>query len=213
MSGCKVRDLTVDFDGVFIASDPFFRKHPRDEPGEVGYGTLAARLLGIPVINNISGLGTAFLRTTLRNLIARTLYKFSQKFAYLVFCQNEDDFDAIKNMSLVPIKKLNLIPGSGVDLKRFNPEKREANQGPFRFLYAGRMLYDKGLLEPTNSERPFRYRPVRSSEEVSSNLLGDLLERVFGGSREQLFVRLLEQKKLTAGERRILERILKEHDK
>ena len=75
------------------------------------------------------------------------------------------------------------------------------------------LLYDKGLLEPTNSERPFRYRAVRSFEEVSSNLLGDLLERVFGGSREQLFVRLLEQKKLTAGERRILERILKEHDK
>jgi len=76
-----------------------------------------------------------------------------------------------------------------------------------------RLLYGKGLLEPTNSERPFRYRAVRSFEEVSSNLLGDLLDRVFGGSREQLFVRLLEQKKLTASERHILERILKEHDK
>jgi hypothetical protein len=40
-----------------------------------------------------------------------------------------------------------------------------------------------------------------------------LLNRVFGGSREQLFVRLLEQKKLTASERRILERVLEEHDK
>ncbi|MHC4177457.1 MAG: BlaI/MecI/CopY family transcriptional regulator [Planctomycetota bacterium] len=75
-----------------------------------------------------------------------------------------------------------------------------------------RLLYEKGLLEPTNSERPFRYRAVRSFEEVSSNLLSDMLERVFGGSREQLFVRLLEQKKLTAGERRVLKRILKEHD-
>ncbi len=76
-----------------------------------------------------------------------------------------------------------------------------------------RLLYEKGLLEPTNSERPFRYRAVRSFEQVSSNLLGDLLERVFGGSREELFVRLLEQKKLTASERRVLKRILKEHDK
>ena len=76
-----------------------------------------------------------------------------------------------------------------------------------------RLLYEKGLLEPTNSERPFRYRTVRSYEEVSSNLLGELLERVFGGSREQLFVRLLEQKKLTVGERRVLERILKEHER
>lgn len=75
-----------------------------------------------------------------------------------------------------------------------------------------RLLFEKGLLEPTNSERPFRYRAVRSFEEVSSNLVRDLLDRVFGGSREQLFVQLLEQKKLTAAERRVIERILKEHD-
>ncbi len=76
-----------------------------------------------------------------------------------------------------------------------------------------RLLCGKGLLEPTNSERPFRYRAVRSFEQVSSSLLGDMLERVFGGSREQLFVRLLEQKKLTATERKVLERVLKEHDR
>ena len=75
-----------------------------------------------------------------------------------------------------------------------------------------RVLYEKGLLELTNSERPFRYRAVKSFEEVSSSLVRDLLDRVFGGSREQLFVRLLEQKKLTASERRLLKRILKEHD-
>jgi len=76
-----------------------------------------------------------------------------------------------------------------------------------------RLLYEKGLLEPTNSERPFRYRAVRSFEQVSSKLVRDLLERVFGGSREQLFVRLLEQKTLTARERRVLKRILKEQDR
>jgi BlaI family transcriptional regulator, penicillinase repressor len=76
-----------------------------------------------------------------------------------------------------------------------------------------RLLTEKGMLEAVNSERPFRYRAMRSFQQVSSNLLGDLLDRVFGGSREQLFVRLLEQKKLTASERRVLERILKEQDK
>jgi predicted transcriptional regulator len=76
-----------------------------------------------------------------------------------------------------------------------------------------RVLYEKGLLEATNSERPFRYRPAKSFEEVSSSLVRDLLDRVFGGSREQLFVRLLEQKKLTASERRLLKRILKEHER
>jgi len=73
-----------------------------------------------------------------------------------------------------------------------------------------RILHEKGFLEATNAERPFRYRPVRSYEEVSGRLLGDVLERVFRGSREQLLVRLVEQRKLTARERAVLEEVLKE---
>ena len=73
-----------------------------------------------------------------------------------------------------------------------------------------RILFEKGFLEPVNDERPFRYRPCRSYEEVSGRLLGDVLERVFGGSREQLLVRLVEQRKLTARERAVLEEVLKE---
>ena len=49
-----------------------------------------------------------------------------------------------------------------------------------------RILTEKGFLEQINSERPFRYRPVRSFEEVSRSILGDLVERVFHGSRDQL---------------------------
>ncbi len=71
-----------------------------------------------------------------------------------------------------------------------------------------RILMEKGFLEQTGHERPFRYRPVRSYEEVSGNLLTDLIERVFGGSREQLLVRLMEQRRLTRKERESLEEIL-----
>ena len=40
-------------------------------------------------------------------------------------------------------------------------------------------------------------------------MLGDLMQRVFGGSREQLLIRLLDQKKLTQKERDVLESFLK----
>ena len=59
-----------------------------------------------------------------------------------------------------------------------------------------RILTEKGFLEQTNAERPFQYRPVRSFEEVSRSILGDLVERVFHGSREQLLVRLLAERRL-----------------
>lgn len=71
-----------------------------------------------------------------------------------------------------------------------------------------RILSDKGFLDQTNDERPFRYRPARTYEEVSRKLLGDVLQSVFRGSRELLLVRLMEQRKLTAKERSLLEDLL-----
>ncbi|HEX5443870.1 MAG TPA: BlaI/MecI/CopY family transcriptional regulator [Pirellulales bacterium] len=76
-----------------------------------------------------------------------------------------------------------------------------------------RILLDKGFLKQTTADRPFLYVPARSYEEVSRRLLGDLIERVFHGSREQLLVRMVEQKKLTAQERARLEKLLREDQK
>ncbi len=72
-----------------------------------------------------------------------------------------------------------------------------------------RILTEKGCVEQTNAERPFQYRAVRSFEEVSGSLLGDLVQRVFRGSREQLLLRLLHERRLTAKERVLLEAILR----
>jgi predicted transcriptional regulator len=71
-----------------------------------------------------------------------------------------------------------------------------------------KILVEKDFLQQTNTERPFRFVPVRSYEDVSGRLLGDLVDRVFDGSRELLLTRLLEQKRLTAKERAFLEQIL-----
>ena len=74
-----------------------------------------------------------------------------------------------------------------------------------------RILVDKGFLRATNQERPFRYQAVRSFEEVSGKFVGDLVERVFQGSREKLLVQLLgKRKRLSKSERELLEQILKE---
>jgi BlaI family transcriptional regulator, penicillinase repressor len=72
-----------------------------------------------------------------------------------------------------------------------------------------RILTEKGFLEQTKSERPFVYQPIRSFIDVSRSLVGDVVKRVFRGSREQLLVRLLEQRKLTTKERIAMESILR----
>jgi BlaI family transcriptional regulator, penicillinase repressor len=74
-----------------------------------------------------------------------------------------------------------------------------------------RILLEKGFLDQLpGSERPFRYRPTRSQEDVSGRMLADVVTRVFGGSREQLLVQLLKQKKLTVREREVLQQLIAE---
>jgi predicted transcriptional regulator len=67
-----------------------------------------------------------------------------------------------------------------------------------------RILADKGFLIQTNQERPFSYRPAQSYEEVSRKMLGEVIDRLFRGSRELLLVRLMEQRALSAQERALL---------
>ena len=73
-----------------------------------------------------------------------------------------------------------------------------------------RILAEKRFLVQTNEERPFMFKPGRSFEDVSRKLLGEVIERVFRGSRELLLVRLMEQKKLTSKERALLEEALRQ---
>ena len=73
-----------------------------------------------------------------------------------------------------------------------------------------RILHEKEFLEQTNNERPFRFRPSRTHEDVSRSLVDDLLDRLFDGSRETMLMRLFEGGRLSAKERAMLEQILKE---
>ena len=125
------------------------------------YGTWAARLLGVPAINNVSGLGTAFIRSGWISTVVQLLYKTSQPLAHRVFCQNEEDLNQLLTAGLVPAERLELLPGSGVDLERFNPGIKESHSGPLRFLYAGRMLADKGLNELITAVRSINSTGVK----------------------------------------------------
>ena len=73
-----------------------------------------------------------------------------------------------------------------------------------------RILFEKGYLKPVNDQRPFRYVPTRSFDDVSNNLVGDLVRRVFHGSREQLLVNLVQAKKLTKKEKAVLRSLLED---
>ena len=55
------------------------------------YGSLAAHMLGIPVVNNIAGLGAVFIKDGLLVRLVRWLYRMALKRSAKVFFQNDDD--------------------------------------------------------------------------------------------------------------------------
>lgn len=76
-----------------------------------------------------------------------------------------------------------------------------------------RILVEKGYLKAVNSERPFVYKAIRTFDDVSKSFVGELVDRVFQGSHEQLLVHLLgKRRKLTASERSFLKQVLKEQE-
>lgn len=75
-----------------------------------------------------------------------------------------------------------------------------------------RLLCEKGFLEQTNTERPFLYQAAQAFGNVSKRLVGDLVDRVFQGSRTQLLLTLVEDRKLTPKERQVLLGILQEEE-
>ncbi|MFA0496406.1 glycosyltransferase family 4 protein [Vibrio sp. 10N.222.54.B11] len=113
------------------------------------YGTWAARLSGVKAINNVSGLGTAFINDNLTSKVVKLLYRLSQPFASKVFCQNPEDMELLISNKLVNKNKLTLLPGSGVNIDKFEPSMKVSRcvDEPFRFLFVGRMLGDKGVRE------------------------------------------------------------------
>jgi len=135
------------------------------------YGSLAAHLLGIPVINNISGLGRAFSESGWLSFLAGRLYRLSLSFSSKVFFQNEEDRGEFIARRLVNPDKTDRLPGSGIDLKKFQFEAQSPSpSGNFRFLLHARMLWEKGVGVYVDAARILK----RNFPDVECSLLGFL---------------------------------------
>lgn len=108
------------------------------------YGSLAATKLGIPFINNVTGLGTAFLHKGLINKIAKQLYKLAFRRSSLVFFQNEDDQNLFSETGIISQQVTDILPGSGINLDDFKPVPLPEKT---TFYFISRLLYDKGVQE------------------------------------------------------------------
>ena len=168
-AGCRHIHLEMDNKGVNPLSDLMMKRrlsriysetspelilHYTIKP--VIYGSMAAAKLGIPFINNITGLGTAFIKRNWVTWLVRWLYRLSQKKADFVFFQNADDKELFSRGKLIPENvPQEVIPGTGIDTDHFQLSPYPA-KNPVTFLLIARMLWDKGVGEFVEAARQIK---------------------------------------------------------
>ena len=124
------------------------------------YGTIAAKLAGVPSIAVTTGLGYVFIQHSRTANIAKQLYRFAFRFPREVWFLNKDDRQAFIDQNLlVHPERAHLLHGEGVDLDEyaFTPLPRDNPQTEgFFFILIGRLLWDKGVAEYVEAARRIR---------------------------------------------------------
>ena len=124
------------------------------------YGTFAARLARIPVVNSISGFGYALegaARTGLLRAAVLKAYSLVLRSPRVrVVFQNPDALESFVSQGLTKPEQAVEIRGSGVELSRFAASASTPTSGPPIVAFIGRMLWDKGLREFVDSAEILR---------------------------------------------------------
>jgi len=154
--GCEFIDIPLDRRGT----NPFtdfkllfrYRKLLQElKPGTVLtytikpnlYGGIVCRLLKIPHIANITGLGSAIEKGRIIQKITLMLYRVAFGRINCVFLQNEENLQFFIDKRIA-MGKHRLIPGSGVNLKHFQVLDYPSDE-VIEFLFIGRVMKEKGI--------------------------------------------------------------------
>ena len=157
--GCRVFHTPIDRRGMNPVRDlrlfaGYFRLMRQVKPDVVLtytikpniYGNLCCRLLRIPYLANITGLGSAFENGGLVLKLVVFLYRSALKKARCIFFQNKTNQDIFAQFGICG-KKTRLVPGSGVNLDRHACKEYPAEASGMVFLYVGRLMREKGIDE------------------------------------------------------------------
>ncbi len=111
------------------------------------YAGFSRQLFHFEQIANVPGLGEVFEKKSLLCFLVSSLYRVAFRGMSLAFFQNREDLAYCLQRKLVPPDRCVVIPGSGVDLSRFQAAYPPTQSGKRVFLMFGRVLSQKGYPE------------------------------------------------------------------
>ena len=132
------------------------------------YGSIAANACRIPIISNVSGLGTTFLWKGWVRRMAISLYNRAFRSTDFIFFQNGDDRKLFLEHVKIDSSKTGLLPGSGISLALFNSDV-PMFQSPTKFLMISRLILEKGVLDYLAAAKKI----LKERSDVEFRLLGN----------------------------------------
>ena len=108
------------------------------------YGGLVARIMKIPYMPNITGLGSAICENPIIKIITLMLYRFGLKGAKCIFAQNKGNSKFLIDNNIIDAAKVKLLPGSGVNLNKFIL-REYPDDSIIKFAFVSRILKEKGI--------------------------------------------------------------------
>lgn len=141
------------------------------------YGGMAARVLHVPQLANMTGLGDAVENGGILQRLTVWLFKRGLDKARRVFFQNESNRDFCLKHSIVR-NNYTLIPGSGVNLQHHTYQPYPSDEGKIRFLFIGRLLKDKGAEEFLETARIIKEKYPQTEFQILGSIDGDYQNRV-----------------------------------
>ncbi|MBP7699065.1 MAG: glycosyltransferase family 4 protein [Saprospiraceae bacterium] len=153
--------LFIEFINIYKKIQPDLIVHYTIKPNI--FGNLAASFCKIPSVCIVTGLGYTFLNEGWVKRITNWLYTQSFRFADKVIFENPDDKEIFVKQRIVSEEKCAYTLGCGLDLDYFMVTQKEAApNSTFVFLFIGRLLYDKGLVEYVKAARILRQKNINA---------------------------------------------------
>ncbi len=142
------KNFFFEFISIFSIAKIIFKEKPNliisFTPKINLYVSIISLFLKKRNISVFTGLGNFFLTDGFLRYLIINLFKFFLKKNILIIFQNHHDLNFFVKNKIINKKKVKLIEGSGVELKKFK-YKQINNNRVLNFLYIGRIIEDKGI--------------------------------------------------------------------
>jgi len=179
--GCRCVETQLDRRGINPVKDfvlyRFYRKLIKEEKPDLVitysikpniYGGYASWRLGIPYCVNVQGLGTAFQKQGIAQLVT-IMYRAALKRARVVFFENKENARVFCKRRIISKERVVVLPGAGVNLDFFPYQPYPSEENGIHFLYLGRIMKEKGVNELFEA---FRLLKEKYHDRVTLDLVG-----------------------------------------